>query len=178
MQNLWTVAPKREENVYSSLDATVFASLFSTIINNCDSIKMACVAQLVNVIAPILTDANGGAVKQTIFYPYELISNNIKGEAVKCSESDNLQSSFVIDKEGGEAILLVCNLTDGKLDVDVNIEGVNATAYEKYSMAGDAGVYNTFENPFASVPVKTAVNGNSLILDGYSWNIVKYKINK
>lgn len=37
---------------------------------NCDRVKIACLAQLVNVIAPIMTETGGRVWKQTIFYPY------------------------------------------------------------------------------------------------------------
>ena len=35
-----------------------------------DVVKLACIAQLVNVIAPIMTDPKGAAWRQTIYYPY------------------------------------------------------------------------------------------------------------
>ena len=41
-----------------------------TMLKHADRLKIACLAQLVNVIAPIMTEANGPAWKQTIFYPY------------------------------------------------------------------------------------------------------------
>ena len=45
-------------------------SLLITFMKHADRVKMACMAQLVNVIAPIMTEASGRAWRQTIFYPY------------------------------------------------------------------------------------------------------------
>ncbi len=41
-----------------------------TLLRHADRVKMACMAQLVNVIAPIMTENNGQSWKQTIYYPY------------------------------------------------------------------------------------------------------------
>ena len=41
-------------------DALVFGAALLTLINRCDRVKVACVAQLVNVIGPILTETGGG----------------------------------------------------------------------------------------------------------------------
>ena len=43
------------------------------LLKNCDSVKMACLAQLVNVIAPIMTETGGKAWKQTIYYPFRCV---------------------------------------------------------------------------------------------------------
>ena len=56
--------------MYTFRDAIVFGGLMNALLNNCDIVKAACLAQLVNVIAPIMTEENGPAWKQTIFYPY------------------------------------------------------------------------------------------------------------
>ena len=45
-------------------------SMLITMLKHADRVKMACMAQLVNVIAPIMTSNGGGAWRQTIFYPY------------------------------------------------------------------------------------------------------------
>lgn len=75
--------PRLLEDRYSYLDTIVFSSLLITILNNTDKIEIACLAQLVNVIAPIFTEINGDVVKQGIFYPFELIANNGHGTVVK-----------------------------------------------------------------------------------------------
>ncbi|HEY0829418.1 MAG TPA: alpha-N-arabinofuranosidase, partial [Bacilli bacterium] len=66
----WTIAPPQLEDVYNFEDALLVGCMLITFIKHADRVKMACMAQLVNVIAPIMTENNGAAWKQTIFYPY------------------------------------------------------------------------------------------------------------
>lgn len=66
----WTVAPPLLEDIYNLEDALVVGTLLITLMKNCDRVKIACLAQLVNVIAPIMTETGGRVWKQTIFYPY------------------------------------------------------------------------------------------------------------
>ena len=66
--------PHKLENNYSMLDALCFGGLFMCLVNNADRVKIACLAQLVNVIAPIITKENGPAIRQSIFYPFRDMS--------------------------------------------------------------------------------------------------------
>jgi alpha-N-arabinofuranosidase len=62
-------APHLLEEVYNLEDALLVGGLINSLLRNADRVKLACLAQLVNVIAPIMTDANG-LFRQTIYYPY------------------------------------------------------------------------------------------------------------
>jgi alpha-L-arabinofuranosidase len=66
----WQVAPPQLEDVYTFEDALLVGSLLITLLRNADRVKIACLAQLVNVIAPIMTENGGPAWRQTTFYPY------------------------------------------------------------------------------------------------------------
>ncbi|MDR2730710.1 MAG: alpha-N-arabinofuranosidase, partial [Treponema sp.] len=55
-----------------------------TLIKNADRVKIACLAQLVNVIAPIMTEKSGGAWRQTIFYPFMDASRYGRGTVLRC----------------------------------------------------------------------------------------------
>ena len=63
------VAPHLLEEVYNLEDALLVGGLVNSLIRNCDRVRIACLAQLVNVIAPIMTNATG-LYRQTIYYPY------------------------------------------------------------------------------------------------------------
>lgn len=69
------------EERYNLEDALVVAEFLNAFIRNADVVKMANMAQLVNVIAPIFTNENG-MFKQTIYYPLQLFANNVKGTAL------------------------------------------------------------------------------------------------
>lgn len=63
------VSGPRIEDVYSILDAVVIGDLLISLINHADRIGVGCLAQLVNVIAPIMTEPGGPAWRQSTFYP-------------------------------------------------------------------------------------------------------------
>ncbi len=62
-------APHLLEEVYNLEDALLVGGIINTLLRNADRVKLACLAQLVNVIAPIMTNSNG-LFRQPIFYPY------------------------------------------------------------------------------------------------------------
>jgi alpha-N-arabinofuranosidase len=69
------------EETYNLEDALVIAGFLNAFVRNADVIKMANLAQLVNVIAPVMTNPTG-LFKQTIFYPLQLFANNMRGTAL------------------------------------------------------------------------------------------------
>lgn len=66
----WSIAPPQLEDIYNFEDALLVDCMLITMLKHADRLKIACLAQLVNVIAPIMTEENGAAWKQTIFYPF------------------------------------------------------------------------------------------------------------
>jgi alpha-N-arabinofuranosidase len=79
----WTIAPPQLEDVYNFEDALLVGSMLMTFLRRADRVKMACMAQLVNVIAPIMTETGGRSWKQTIFYPYMHASQYGRGISLK-----------------------------------------------------------------------------------------------
>ena len=69
------------EERYNLEDALVVATFLNSFVNHAHIIKMANMAQLVNVIAPIFTDEKGMFL-QTIYYPLQLFAGNAKGKAL------------------------------------------------------------------------------------------------
>jgi len=66
----WLIAPPLLEDVYNFEDALVVGCMLITLLKHADRVKIACLAQLVNVIAPIMTENGGKAWRQTIYYPF------------------------------------------------------------------------------------------------------------
>lgn len=79
----WTVAPPLLEDIYTMEDALLVGCMLITLLKNADRVKVACLAQLVNVIAPIMTDADGGVWRQTIFYPFAQMSKYGRGTVLR-----------------------------------------------------------------------------------------------
>ena len=75
----WPVAPRLLEDAYSVVDAVVFGNLLISLIRHADRVTAASLAQLVNVIAPIMTEPGGPAWRQTTFFPFALTSRLARG---------------------------------------------------------------------------------------------------
>ena len=79
----WPEAPPLLEENYNLEDALFIACLLNEFIRRSDRVKIACVAQLVNVIAPIRAEKGGIAWKTPIYYPYQFASLYGRGTALK-----------------------------------------------------------------------------------------------
>ncbi|MEE3233198.1 MAG: alpha-N-arabinofuranosidase [Candidatus Latescibacterota bacterium] len=78
----WQVAPELLEDIYTMEDALVVGCMLISLIKHCDRVKIGCLAQLVNVIAPIFTKTGGGVVRQTTYYPFRDVSRWGRGIAL------------------------------------------------------------------------------------------------
>jgi len=78
----WPVAPRLLEDVYTVADAVVVGSLLITLLKHSDRVTSASLAQLVNVIAPIMTEPGGPAWRQTIFFPFAETARHARGTAL------------------------------------------------------------------------------------------------
>ncbi len=157
----YTKAPHLLENNYSLKDAVCFGGLLNTLLNNCDRVEMASLAQLVNVIAPIMTNENG-VLKQSIFYPFEMVSNYAKGNILRTfTECETVVTKFgnaplvhvSVAVDGKDVTIFVLNSgeEDAECEIDLNFTGLKFTE-RKIIDGNDLNITNTFEKPFAIVP--------------------------
>lgn len=114
------VAPHLLEEVYNLEDALLVGGFVNTLIRRSDRVRVACLAQLVNVIAPIMTNEDG-LYLQTIFYPYSWALQYARGKALDLlpesptypvtgmGEVPVLDVSGTIDEENKRATLLILN---------------------------------------------------------------------
>ena len=79
----WQVAPPQLEQLYTVEDALAFSGLLLALLNHADRVKVGCLAQVVNVIAPIMTAPGGPAWRQTIFYPFVQASRYGRGTVLR-----------------------------------------------------------------------------------------------
>lgn len=75
------IAPHLLEEIYNLEDALLVGGLINSLIRKSDRVKLACLAQLVNVIAPIMTNSNG-LFRQTIYHPYSWALQFARGAAL------------------------------------------------------------------------------------------------
>jgi alpha-N-arabinofuranosidase len=96
----WPVAPEILEEPYNMLDALTFGGACISLLNHADRVKVACLAQLVNVIAPIMTETGGTAWRQTIFYPFADFSNLGRGNVLRATVNSPTYQANCLDPRG------------------------------------------------------------------------------
>ena len=157
----WTEAPHLIEEVYNLEDALVVAQWMNVFLRRCKILKIACLAQLVNVIAPILTTREA-VLRQSIFYPFQLFSQHAAGSAldVLCQaplyETAQFGSMPLLDVSasyaadtGGSAVFIVNRSQQASETVEINWQGWNPgkTARIFQLSGGDPKAHNTFGKP-------------------------------
>ncbi len=187
-QEPWQVAPPLLEDMYNLEDAIVVGDLMITLLKHSDRVKVACLAQLVNVIAPIMTVTGGGVWKQTIFYPFKYTSVNGRGTALsadiqcdtfsagKTENAPIVDAVAVLSEDEKEISVFAVNRKLGEdAEIDLSFGGFEGyKLVEHISMEGeDLKAGNSIENPDKVTPVEKSVDGN-IVLTGGSWNFLKF----
>jgi alpha-N-arabinofuranosidase len=98
----WPVAPPILEEIYTMEDALAFGGACIALLNHADRVKAACLAQLVNVIAPIMTETGGPAWRQTIFHPFAHMSNLGRGRVLRAAINAPTYAASYYDPRGAD----------------------------------------------------------------------------
>jgi len=98
----WPIAPALLEDRYTVADAVVVGSLLISLLRHSDRVRLACLAQLVNAIAPIVTEPGGRAWRQTIFHPFALTARYARGVVL---QAPVLGPGYTTDKYGDVALV-------------------------------------------------------------------------
>lgn len=189
----WREAPPLFEEPYTLEDALVVGCMLIALLKHADRIKIACLAQLVNVLAPITTAPGGEAWRQTIYYPFVHASRFGRGVAL----DPRVTSPHYENAEFGEVPLLEACATRDEAAGTLTIFAVNRGQVEALALEGDlrgmpghrvvehlvlehadslAG--NTREQPNAVVPHRrgdAVLRGGMLAarLPRLSWNVIR-----
>lgn len=187
----WTQSPPQLEDVYNFEDALLVGCMLMTLQNNCDRVKMACLAQLVNVIAPIMTEDGGKAWAQTIFYPYMYASLYGNGTAMRTvTESDTysvkarqnipyLASSVIYNNEIGEIIVYAVNRSlDENMELEIELQGFGECKLIEHTelYCNDLKAINDKDTERVAPRKVDIGNGDIVILKKHSWNMLRYKL--
>ena len=189
----WQIAPALLEDIYTFEDALMVGLMLITLLKHADRVKMACLAQLVNVIAPIMTDAAGGAWKQTIFYPFMHASRYGRGSALQPvitgtkhatanhDEVTDVESVAVYNEEKEELTIFAVNRNleeDVELTTDVrSFEGYRILEHivlEHPDLKAVNGLGQENVVP-ANADSRSSLDGGVLtsILHAASWNVIR-----
>ncbi len=190
----WSTAPSILEDIYNFADALVVGSMLLSLLRHCDRVKIACMAQLVNVIAPIMTETGGGVWAQTIFYPYMHASRYGRGsvllpkaessthETKDFTQVPDIDSLAVCDDEKGELTVFAIN-RDLSDSIPFTVKLIDFPDYAPIEHIEMSGYDLTAVNTANSSPVKPktqkapAVESNvfSVKLNPLSWNVFRFK---
>jgi alpha-L-arabinofuranosidase len=96
----WPVAPEILEEIYTMADALAFGGACIALLNHADRVTTACLAQLVNVIAPIMTQTGGPAWRQTIFWPFSQWSRYGRGQVLRAEVTSPTYDARYFDPRG------------------------------------------------------------------------------
>lgn len=193
----WSTAPHQLEDIYNFEDALLVALMLITLLKHADRVKIACLAQLVNVIAPIMTENGGKCWEQTIFYPFMHLSNYGRGYTLHAkTESPKHDTKEFTDVPDIEALAVLSenkaqltvfavnrNLNENVL-LDISLldfDGFSVTEHIEMS-----GFDPKAENSVTHAPVKPfkadkpVVDGNILTIDlkPLSWNVIRLEKSK
>ncbi len=189
----WQVGPPLLEDIYTFEDALVVGGMLNSLIRHSDRVKIGCLAQLVNVIAPIMTENDGTVWKQTIFYPFYYASRYGRGTALNlqiespCYENKTfgtvpyLDATAVCNDEKGELTLFVINRNaDEEMDLEASLDGFEGYRITEHTrmIHDDIKATNTKDNQNNVVPFEgSGLNVKDGVLAGkvarLSWNCIR-----
>lgn len=186
----WGTALHLLEDVYNFEDALLVGLMLITMLRNADRVKIGCLAQLVNVIAPIMTRENGGAWAQTIFYPMmdasmygrgtSLLPKIVAGkhDTKHYNDVPDMDAAAVMDDAGNVTIFAVNrDLTEPMvLDLDLRSFGDLRPAMHSVLHHDDMKAENTESAPDVVKPVilPCPKPGEPLVLPAASWNVIRF----
>lgn len=187
----WGKAAHQLEDVYNFEDALLVGSMLITLLRHADRVKIACLAQLVNVIAPIMT-SDTGAWKQTIFYPFAYTSKYGRGtvlntivkapvyETKKLGEVSVLDAVTIVNDDAETLTIFAVNKDlneDLQLDSDLRQYAGYMVKSHVVLSHKDMKAVNTEDTPDTVAP---SLNGNAefnngiltAIIEKHSWNMI------
>ncbi len=192
----WPHAPRLLEDAYNFEDVLQVGCILNTFVRRSDVVRIACIAQLVNVIAPIMTEPGGAAWKQTTYYPYYFASIFGRGTAlnlgVDCAGydadvADNVPyldiSGVHNEAHGTLAFFAVNRHATDSLDLSIDLHGFGTARVIDHQVMthADLRAVNNLGNQNAVLPKQgsgVAVDGNRLTgrLPPYSYQMIRVKL--
>lgn len=192
-KNPWQKAPSLVEDIYTMGDALVFGTMLITLLKHADRVKIACLAQLVNVIAPIMTVPGSGRVwKQTIYWPFLHATKYGQGvvlyPSIESPKYDSksfcdvpyLESTAVLNEEAEELTIFAVNRSlDSSLLLECQLQGFEKCKLIEHIVlaSDDINRTNTSEKEYV-LPItenRTVIDDGKLTapLNPASWNVIR-----
>jgi len=193
IQQYFNGPPHILENNYSMLDALAFGGLMMSLVNNADRVKIACLAQLVNAIAPIVTKENGPVIRQSTFYPFKDMSMYGRGNVLQAvadvpsletpnGDAPSVYTCIVDNEEASEITVFALNIDQESMSLTLDMRSLGDVEMLEHRILAneDLDATNTFSNPNCITPVQLSIiNGKNscpeIKVPAQSWNVLRFK---
>ena len=193
----WQEAPPLLEDLYTVEDALVVGCMLISLIKHCDRVRIGCLAQLVNVIAPIFTATGGGIVKQTTYFPFMHASRYGRGTALDMRVDSSsyedpvfdavpyVEAVGVLSQDRGDLTVFSVNRNlEEVVGLDVDLRDFStARVVEHIALThSDLKAVNTLEQPERVAPsalddsVEEHEGKTCIALPPASWNVVRLSL--
>ena len=193
-QDKWNRALPLLEDIYNFEDALLVGSMLMTLIRNADRVKIACLAQLVNVIAPIMTRNGGGCWAQTTYYPFMHASRYGRGTVLQalvdspvydCADYEGvpyIDSAAVLGDDGEVTVFCVNRDMKEDYELTIDLRSFGNLKFAEHIMMhhDDVKAVNTETDPDNVVPTAgpggTIDGGKAVIrIPVLSWNVLRFE---
>jgi len=191
----WQVGRKLLEDIYTVEDALVVGCFLIVLLRHANTVRMACLAQLINTIAPIIAEKDGPAWMQTIYYPFmhcslygrgEVLQTFITSETYDCGNLDEipyLEAIAVLHREQKEIVIFSVNRhTKKDLLLEVKTTGFFDVSIIEHLVLEDSNplACNSAQDPVRVIP---KAKENSIIINDLlsskisplSWNVIRLR---
>ena len=196
-QTPWQEAPPLLEDLYTVEDALVVGCMLISLIKHCDRVRIGCLAQLVNVIAPIFTATGGGIVKQTTYFPFMHASRYGRGTALDMRVDSSsyedpvfdavpyVEAVGVLSEDRGDLTVFSVNRNlEEVVGLDVDLRDFStARVVEHIALThSDIKAVNTLEQPERVAPsalddsIEEHEGKTRIALPPASWNVVRFSL--
>jgi len=188
----WNRALPLLEDVYNFEDALLVGAMLITFLRHADRVKIACMAQLVNVIAPIMTRNGGGVWAQTIYWPLMHASHFGRGTALRpvvmgpaydCTDYERVpyvDAAAVAHEDGGLTIFAINRSMEEDALLEGDLRGFGGLKVKEHIVLhhDDVKAVNTEDAPQNVSPRSDGgakIEGGRLIapLGSLSWNVIR-----
>jgi alpha-L-arabinofuranosidase len=193
----WGRAPRLIEDQYSVIDAVVAGNLMMSLLRHADRVAVACLAQLVNVIAPIRAESGQPAWRQTSFYPFALTARHAVGEVLRVEPVTPVYSSVrygdvpvtdvvaTRDPQNGDTTVFAVNRHQTEpveLRLDVRALSPVGLVEHLYLGGSDLDLANTADatdrvTPLAGTGTRIDNGTVSVLLPPVSWTMLRLQTN-
>lgn len=191
-QNRWGPSLPLLEDIYNFEDALLVGGLLITLLRNADRVKIACLAQLVNVIAPIMTSPRGSWT-QTTYWPFLHVSRYGRGTALRpviqapcysAAEFDDvplIDATAVLADDGALTVFALNRSTNSAVNLALDLRAFESLTFEERIELHHDNIkaVNTEEHPNTVSPVSRpeyeVEDGRFTVqLPALSWNVLRF----